>query len=233
MDDTTRDMDTPREPSEERDDRSAEPQEGGPSSAHDQAVDFTPDAESEPESSPQESSVSDGRVKELEQQVAQYKDLFLRKAADFDNFKRRSENEISLLAKFANEDLVLAFLPVVDDIERALRSAKDDDGEGSLRRGLELILQKIMKLLESNGVKPMHALGKSFDVNYHDVLLQIQRPDVLPHTIVEEVERGFLMHERVIRHAKVIVAAGPDEGTAEIPDQQSAPPRSTPPPGAG
>jgi len=168
-----------------------------------------------------EQSETDRRMQELEQQVAQYKDLFLRKAADFDNFKRRTENEISALVKFANEDMVLAFLPVVDDIERALKSAPPDESAGSLRKGIELILQKITKVLENNGVKPMETIGKVFDVNFHDVLLQIQKPGAEPHTIVEEVERGYQMNDKVIRHAKVIVAAAPDEGPADARDQES------------
>jgi len=173
------------------------------------------------EAPPEEQSETDRRLRELEQQVAQYKDLFLRKAADFENFKRRTENEISALAKFANEDMVLAFLPVVDDIERALRSAPADEGSSSLRKGIELILQKITKVLESNGVKPMDTVGKVFDVNFHDVLLQIEKPGVEPHTIIEEVERGYSMHEKVIRHAKVVVAAAPNEGPADARNQES------------
>lgn len=178
-------------------------------------------AEASAEAPPQEQSETDRRLQELEQQVAQYKDLFLRKAADFDNFKRRTENEISALVNFANEDMVLAFLPVVDDIERALKSAPPDESAGSLRKGIELILQKITKVLESNGVKPMETIGKVFDVNFHDVLLQIQKPNAQPHTIVEEVERGYQMHDKVIRHAKVIVAAAPDESPADARDQES------------
>jgi molecular chaperone GrpE len=177
----------------------------------------------------QEEVGQEARFAELEEQVSQHKDLFLRKAAEFENFKKRTESEISTLVKFANEDLVLSFLPVVDDIERALKSAKHTDDEASLQQGIELILQKIMKVLESNGVTPMETVGKEFDVDYHDVLLQIQKPDVPPHTIVEEVERGYLMQDRVIRHAKVIIAAGPDESHGHSHDEESADREPSPP----
>lgn len=192
----------------------AGPDQGGAPAAQ-TTVDATAEAP------PQEQNETDRRLQELEQQVAQYKDLFLRKAADFENFKRRTENEISALVKFANEDMVLAFLPVVDDIERALKSAPADESATSLRKGIELILQKISKVLESNGVKPMETIGMVFDVNFHDVLLQVQKPGAQPHTIVEEVERGYQMHDKVIRHAKVIVAAAPDENPADARDQES------------
>lgn len=223
-------MNKSKEPNETRNDIPPTPEEqaGTPQPQADAKV-VAPAASPEAQSQEQETT---NRLKELEQQVAQYKDLFLRKAADFDNFKRRTENEMSVLVKFANEDLVLAFLPVVDDIERALRSAKEGEIESSLYRGIELILQKIMKVLESNGVKPMQTVGKTFDVNYHDVLLQIQKPDVPPHTVVEEVERGYLMHDKVIRHAKVIIAASDAENTADIRDDQPGVQDSSPSPGA-
>lgn len=199
----------------------AAPQDDHGDEAATQEQAAAPTAEAPAGAPPQEQAEDERRIQELEQQVTQYKDLFLRKAADFENFKRRTENEISALVKFANEDMVLAFLPVVDDIERALKAAAPSEGEASLRRGIELILQKIAKVLESNGVKPMETLGKEFDVNFHDVLLQIQKPGTPPHTIIEEVERGYLMHDKVIRHAKVIVAAAPDESPADVQDQES------------
>ena len=221
----TKNMNKTEHPNEDRSERPRKADgKNDPTPPEDQKADVTPQEAlgGVPEASEQEAIDRDKRLEELQQQVAQYKDHLLRKAADFENFKKRTESEISLLARFANEDLVLAFLPVVDDIERALKSAKGDDDEATLRKGIELILQKIMKVLESNGVKPMQTVGKTFDVNYHDVLLQIQSPGVLPNTIVEEVERGYLMHDKVIRHAKVIVAAGPEESGADIPDKQSA-----------
>jgi len=215
------------EPPEHQNDLPNDTSGSEPASSEEPVTDASPNAtDEEPTEAPSE---LEKRIEELEQQAAQYKDLFLRKAADFENFKRRTENEISALARFANEDLVLAFLPVVDDIERALKAAKDDDSEASLRKGIELILQKITKILENNGVKPMQTVGKSFDVHFHDVLLQIHKPDVEPHTIIEEVERGYLMHDKVLRHAKVVVAAGSDEGTAQTTERESTIHKSTPP----
>jgi molecular chaperone GrpE len=223
-------MSTPDTPDEQERQESSE--QGSPEGTEEaQKQEAVPTDDEASQTSTVEPDERDAQLEELERQAAQYKDLFLRKAADFENFKRRTENEMSVLARFANEDLVLAFLPFVDDIERALKASSAENGnEGSLRRGVELILQKLLKVLENIGVTPMETVGKTFDVNYHDVLLQVRRPDVPAHTIIEEVERGYLMHDKVIRHAKVVVAAGPEEHAGN--EESDSPPRqgSTPSP---
>ncbi|MEX1139661.1 MAG: nucleotide exchange factor GrpE [Bacteroidota bacterium] len=148
---------------------------------------------------------------EAEKQIALYKDQFLRKAAEFDNFKRRAENEAGLIIRYANEDLLQSILPVVDDLERSLKNA--DNKDGAFYKGIELIYQKILKSLEKQSVRPFETVGKPFDVHYHDALLQVPRNGVPPHTILEEVEKGYLYHDKVLRHAKVVVSSEPaDEG---------------------
>lgn len=149
------------------------------------------------------------KIEELEKQVANYKDLFLRKAAEFDNFKRRMESETGAIIKFANEDLLLAVLPVIDDLERSLKNAKDERNN-PFYKGIELIYQKMLKVLDAQGVKAFETVGKEFDVHYHDALLQVPKEGIPPHTILEEVEKGYLFHDKVLRHAKVIVSAGSD-----------------------
>jgi len=148
---------------------------------------------------------------ELERQAEYYKDLFLRKAAEFDNYKRRTDVETSAVIRFANEDLIMAILPIVDDVERSLKNSKDQK-DSPLFRGIELIYQKMMRILEAQGVRPFETVGKKFDVHFHDALLQVPKEGVPPHTVVEEVEKGYMFHDKVLRHAKVIVAA---EGDAE------------------
>ena len=149
-----------------------------------------------------------------EQQLAVVKDLLLRKAAEFENYKRRSEQDAGMLMRIGKENLVLAFLPVLDDLERSLKAGKDQQDPAGFYKGVELILQKSQKMLEAQGVRPFETVRRPFDVEYHDALLQVQRPDVAPHTVLEEVERGYMMHGKVIRHAKVIVAAGETNITA-------------------
>src|SRR3989338_4518841 len=124
------------------------------------------------------------KLAEAEKQVEQYKDLLLRKAAEFDNYKKRVDNEAATVLKFARVDLISDLLPIVDDFERSLKLGKDRKESESFSKGVELIYQKLIRFLESHCLKAMETVGKEFDVHYHDALLQIQRTDVPPHTVV-------------------------------------------------
>ena len=159
------------------------------------------------------------KIAELEKQSAQYKDQLLRKAAEFDNYRRRTEAEVLNFTKFASENVITQLLPVLDDLSRSLKSGKDqpDSGQaGKLEsdpfyKGVELIFGKFLKILEAQGLKAMETVGKEFNVDYHDALMQIPKADVPPHTIIEEVEKGYLLFDKVIRHAKVIVSSPIEE----------------------
>jgi molecular chaperone GrpE len=154
------------------------------------------------------------QLEELQKQVDQYKDLLLRKAAEFDNFKRRIENETSNIVKYATESLMDDLLPVVDDFERSLKHSKESTDYEALVKGIEFIFQKLFKVLEMRGVKTFETVGKEFNVDYHDALMQLPRKDLPPHTVVEEVEKGYMLNDKVIRHAKVVVSSIPaDEQT--------------------
>jgi len=136
-----------------------------------------------------------------------YKDQFLRKAAEFENFKRRSEAEYLNTVRNANEGLISSLIPIVEDLTRSLK-AGNNGGEGEpFYRGVELIYQKLMKVLEGQGLAPFDSSGKPFDVDYHDALLQVTRDDVPPGTVIEEISRGYTLNDRVLRHAKVVVSA--------------------------
>lgn len=147
------------------------------------------------------------KVAELEKQVDQYKDLLLRKAAEFENYKRRAENEAVTVVQFANEELISSILPILDDLERSLKLGKEKKEGESFYRGIELIHQKMMKALTSQGVSVLETVGKEFNVDYHDALMQLPRSDVPHHTVLEEVEKGYTLHNKVIRHAKVVVSS--------------------------
>jgi molecular chaperone GrpE len=151
------------------------------------------------------------QMEELQKQVDQYKDLLLRKAAEFDNYKRRVENETTNILKYATESLVEDLLPVLDDFERSIKHRKENKESEALVRGIDLIYQKFVKVLEGRGVKTFDTVGKEFNVEYHDALMQIPRTDVPHHTILEEVEKGYTLNDKVIRHAKVVVSSVPDE----------------------
>jgi molecular chaperone GrpE len=142
-----------------------------------------------------------------EAMVDSYKDQLLRLAAEFENFKKRVEVDKSEFVKFSNEKMIRDLIPILDDFERALANGEKISETESFRKGVELICQKLYKLLEDKGLKPIDSVGKEFDVMYHDVLMQVPRGDVKPDTIVEEIERGYTLHGKVIKHAKVIVAS--------------------------
>jgi molecular chaperone GrpE len=173
--------------------------------ANETSAEQTP--QSEPASQQSHEELLNQKVGELEQQVALLKDQLLRKAAEFENYKRRMENDFAAFSKFASENIISQLLPVLDDFNRSLKSGKEKSENDPLYKGVELIYQKFMKILEAQGLKTMDVVGKEFDVNFHDALLQVPRSDVAPHTVVEEVTPGYLLFDKVIRHAKVIVSA--------------------------
>lgn len=155
------------------------------------------------------------RIAELEQSLDQTKDQLLRKAADFENYKRRMESDYASIIKYSNEELVVKLLPILDDFERSIKMSKKLEGtrtnaidpEESFIKGVELIYSKLRKVLEVQGVSELNVIGTPFDPALHDALLQVARADVPPHTVVEEVEKGYTMHGKVIRHARVVVSA--------------------------
>jgi molecular chaperone GrpE len=152
------------------------------------------------------------KIAELERSVELYKDQFLRKAADFENFKKRTENDYLNMTSYANEALIAEILPVIDDLTRSLAAGKGRREFGAFYKGVELIHAKLMKILEARGLKPINALGKEFNVDYHEALMQMPKENVAPHTVIEEIEKGYMLHDKVIRHAKVIVAGNSESG---------------------
>lgn len=149
------------------------------------------------------------KLAEAEKQVGYYKDLLLRKVAEFENIRKRSESEAASLVKYTKLDVIQSLLPVIDDFERSLKLSKDRRESEAFTKGVELIYQKLMKFLETQGVKEIESLGKEFDVQYHDALLQVPRNDVPPHVVIEVVEKGYSLDDRVLRHAKVVVSTNP------------------------
>ncbi|MDA0987144.1 MAG: nucleotide exchange factor GrpE [Bacteroidetes bacterium] len=144
------------------------------------------------------------KIKSLEELILQSKDQFLRKAAEFENYKRRTENDFLSISKYSIESTITHLIPILDDLTRFLNS--HDEKEDPFYLGVEMIYNKFMRLLQEKGLKEMECVGKEFDVNFHDAMLQQPSDDVPPNTILQEVEKGYLLYDKVIRHAKVIVS---------------------------
>lgn len=129
-------------------------------------------------------------------------DRYLRLVAEFENYKKRTKRDAETTVRYANEKLALDMLDVLDNFERALKG-----GDNDLRSGLEQIHKLYLSVLARNGVQPMDAQGKAFDPNCHEAVAHI--PSEAPEgVIVDEAIRGYLMHDKVLRHAKVAVSRG-------------------------
>ena len=149
---------------------------------------------------------AEAKIAELETQVKEWNDKFLRKAAEFENYKRRTENDQFNLINYAAESFIIKLLPVVDDFERSMEHIDDIESTKSVKDGIKLVYEKLLKLLSEQGVKKMQTKGEPFNVDYHDALMQKKDDSVPSHTVLEEVESGYLYRDKVIRHAKVIVS---------------------------
>jgi molecular chaperone GrpE len=148
-------------------------------------------------------------INKLKLELETYKDTLLRKAAEFENYKKRTEVEISNYLKYASEHLIKLLIPVYDDLSRSLDSIEKGETKDfeTLKKGVELIFDKFDKVLKKEGLKEMNVVGKEFDVNLCDALLQVPKKDVKPNTVLEVVEKGFFLKDKVIKHAKVLVSA--------------------------
>ncbi|HLX11807.1 MAG TPA: nucleotide exchange factor GrpE [Bacteroidota bacterium] len=167
---------------------------------------------------PGESSSPDSlqaHLDELKKSLDQTKDQLLRRAAEFENYKKRIENDTADRIRYANENLLEDLLPVLDDFERSMKMSKDRKDFAALYSGVELIYQKLLKVLELQGLKSYESLGKPFDTAHHDALMQMPKQGVPPHTVIEEVEKGYALNDRVLRHAKVVVASEDPEHPSE------------------
>lgn len=138
----------------------------------------------------------------LEKEKKEY--MFL--MAEFDNFRKRTLREKSELIKNAAESAFKGLLPVVDDFERALKASEGVDDAASIREGMELIYKKLKKYMEQNGVKEMDPEDRDFDADRHEAISAVPVPDEkLKGKILDTVEKGYMINDKVLRHAKVVV----------------------------
>jgi len=147
------------------------------------------------------------QLKEAADKAVEYWDKLLRVQADFENVRKRLEREKQDFIKFANEEIISELLNILDDLERAvgLAETKHEDLPAFLK-GVEMILAHLYDMLKEYGVKPIEAEGKIFDPHYHEALMQEEKKELPEHTIVEELQKGYLLNDRVIRTTKVKVS---------------------------
>ena len=149
-------------------------------------------------------------IDKLNKEVTELKDKYLRIYSEFENYRRRTAKEKIDLISTANEDLMIELLPVIDDFERALKSMDENNGEcSSIREGISLIFNKLKNVTEKKGLKLMESKpGDSFDTEIHDAISQIPAPEEnMKGKIVDTVEKGYYLNDKVIRFAKVVIGA--------------------------
>lgn len=148
----------------------------------------------------------DEKLQELGQKLDEMNDKYLRLFSEFDNFRKRTQKEKLELFKTAAEDVMLAMLPVLDDFERALKAADENGGDDNHREGIELIYNKFRKTLEQKGLQSLDSMGKEFDTDFHEAITNIPAPSPdMKGKVVDVVEKGYKLNDKVIRFAKVVV----------------------------
>jgi len=142
----------------------------------------------------------------LEAQLSEQKDKFLRLFAEFDNYKKRIAKEQREFYAIAGKDIILEMISVNDDFERAIKSFENSEDLSAIKEGVRLIYDKLNKSIEKKGVKKIEAKGLDFDVEKHEAITEIPVTDESQKgKVIDEIECGYVMHEKVIRFAKVVV----------------------------
>ena len=149
---------------------------------------------------------SDNEVESLQNQLAELQDKYLRLAAEFDNYRKRTLREKTDLIQTAGESLLKDILPVVDDFERGLEAAAGAEDMDAMRTGMEFIYNKLKDFLTNNGVKEIHAMNEPFDTDWHEAITNIPAPsDDMKGVIIDVVQKGYTLNNKVIRYPKVVV----------------------------
>lgn len=150
------------------------------------------------------------KITELEKQVLQYKDQYLRTAAEFENYKRRTDNERAEFYNYAGEKVLSDMLPVLDDFDRTMSSFEKSHDKDALKKGIDIVYDKFRAALTKQGLKEMDSDGKKFDVSLHEAILQQPDENKDPETVLTTVEKGYFYKDKVLRHAKVVVSSKPE-----------------------
>lgn len=145
------------------------------------------------------------RVKEVQETADKNFDLYVRSQAEIDNLKKRFQKEKAELYRFSNESLIKKLLSVGDNLEKAIAHSENDNSLDALREGVELTLKGLMDTLEREGLESVKALGEPFDPNFHEAISEQQDNSAKPGTVIQELQKGYILNQRLIRPSMVIV----------------------------
>ncbi|MCF7928954.1 MAG: nucleotide exchange factor GrpE [Spirochaetales bacterium] len=170
------------------------------------------------------------RIEDLEDENSDLKDQYLRKQADFENYRKRMQREKQESAQYANSQLLLDLITIIDDFERAIKSAEDSQDYDAFHTGIVMIEQQFVGMLENKwGLKRLETERKAFNPEKHEAIMMVESDEYTEPTVVEDYQRGYMLYDRVLRPAKVKVAnpasaadndAEAEKKTEETPDSQ-------------
>jgi len=146
------------------------------------------------------------KVKEVQETADKNFDLYVRSQAEIDNLKKRFQRDKAELCKFSNESLIKKLLSVGDNLEKAVAHSENDNSLDALREGVELTLKGLMDTLEREGLESVKALDEPFDPNFHEAVSELQDNSAKPGTVIQELQKGYILNHRLIRPAMVIVS---------------------------
>ena len=143
---------------------------------------------------------------ERDEKIAELNDRIIRNMAEFDNFRKRTEKEKSQMFEVGAKSIIEKVLPIIDNFERGLAVLGEDEKNGAFAVGMEKVYKQLLAALEEAGVKPIEAVGKEFDPNFHNAVMHIDDEELGENIVVEEFQKGYLYHDSVVRHSMVKVA---------------------------
>jgi molecular chaperone GrpE len=179
-----------------------------PSEQTETALETTETAEKDIKQSKSEMSETSeaSEMEELRAKIDAITDQMLRVAAEFENYKKRVRREQTELMKYAGENIIKDLIPILDNFERAINSAKSNSSFDSFYQGVDLIYKQMLDLLKQRGVSQIEAVGKNFDPNLHEAIVHVPSSEYPENTVIEEFQKGFMLNDRVVRPAIVSVS---------------------------
>ena len=161
---------------------------------------------SKPKAKTSKKSGDTKKIQELNERIEDLNDKYLRLFSEFDNYRKRTLKEKIELGKTASEDVIVSILPVFDDFERAIATIDEMDVDKSFKEGVLLIFSKFMTILQQKGLEPVKSVGEEFNTDFHEAITNIPAPsDDMKGKVIDEIEKGYLLKDKVIRFAKVVV----------------------------
>jgi len=147
----------------------------------------------------------ESEMERLKNQVAELNDKYIRQAAEFDNFRRRNAKERVELIQTAGRDVITDILVVLDDSERAQKQMETTDDVNQIKEGIQLVFSKLRNTLSAKGLRSMESIGKEFNPDLHEAITEIEAGEEMKGKVVDEIEKGYYLNDKIIRHAKVVV----------------------------